>query len=144
MASVTSRQETRSEFVAAGARPAKYEWCLNQKERYEAMGSGIIEDLNAESFETNVLGAEGSVVVDFWAPWCGPCKMVGPVLEKLAADHDGTVKVVKVNVDENQDLAARYGIMSIPTVMLFEGGAVKQQLIGARSQKDYEREFGIV
>ncbi|MHB9149286.1 MAG: thioredoxin [Thermoleophilia bacterium] len=107
------------------------------------MGSGIIEDLNAESFETTVLGAEGSVVVDFWAPWCGPCKMVGPVLEKLAADHDGTVKVVKVNVDENQDLAARYGIMSIPTVMLFEGGAVKQQLIGARSQKDYEREFGI-
>lgn len=107
------------------------------------MGSGIIEDLNAESFETTVLGAEGSVVVDFWAPWCGPCKMVGPVLEKLAADHDGTVKVVKVNVDENQDLAARYGIMSIPTVMLFEGGAVKQQLVGARSQKDYEREFGI-
>ena len=107
------------------------------------MGSGIIEDLNAESFETAVLGAEGSVVVDFWAPWCGPCKMVGPVLEKLAADHDGTVKVVKVNVDENQDLAARYGIMSIPTVMLFEAGAVKQQLVGARSQKDYEREFGI-
>ncbi len=106
------------------------------------MASGI-EDLNAESFETTVLGAEGSVVVDFWAPWCGPCKMVGPVLEKLAADHDGTVKVVKVNVDENQDLAARYGIMSIPTVMLFEGGAVKQQVIGARSQKDYEREFGI-
>ena len=107
------------------------------------MAGGIIEDLNAESFETAVLGAEGSVVVDFWAPWCGPCKMVGPVLEKLAADHDGTVKVVKVNVDENQDLAARYGIMSIPTVMLFEGGAVKQQLVGARSQKDYEREFGI-
>lgn len=107
------------------------------------MGSGIIEDLNAESFETAVLGTEGPVVVDFWAPWCGPCKMVGPVLEKLAADHDGTVKVVKVNVDENQDLAARYGIMSIPTVMLFEGGAVKQQVVGARSQKDYEREFGI-
>jgi len=107
------------------------------------MGSGIIEDLNAESFETAVLGADGAVVVDFWAPWCGPCKMVGPVLEKLAADHDGTVKVVKVNVDENQDLAARYGIMSIPTVMLFEGGSVKQQVVGARSQKDYEREFGI-
>jgi thioredoxin 1 len=107
------------------------------------MGNGIVEDLNAEQFETAVLGADGSVVVDFWAPWCGPCKMVGPVLEKLAADHDGTVKVVKVNVDENQELAARYGIMSIPTVMLFEGGAIKQQLIGARSQKDYEREFGL-
>ena len=108
------------------------------------MGTGIVEDLNAAQFESDVLGAQGSVVVDFWAPWCGPCKMVGPVLEKLAADHASAVKVVKVNVDENQELAARYGIMSIPTVVLFEGGNVKQQLIGARSQKDYEREFGLV
>jgi thioredoxin 1 len=107
------------------------------------MASGSVADLNAEQFETEVLGAQGSVIVDFWAPWCGPCKMVGPVLEKLAADHDGTVRVVKVNVDENQELAMRYGIMSIPTVVLFEGGAVKQQLIGARGQKDYEREFGL-
>ncbi|MHB8868007.1 MAG: thioredoxin [Thermoleophilia bacterium] len=107
------------------------------------MGSAIVEDLNAESFETSVMGADSSVIVDFWAPWCGPCKMVGPVLEKLAADHDGKIKVAKVNVDENQELAARYGVMSIPTVILFEGGAVKQQLVGARSQKDYEREFGL-
>ncbi len=107
------------------------------------MGSGIVEDLNKESFETSVIGADSSVIVDFWAPWCGPCKMVGPVLEKLAADHDGKIKVAKVNVDENQELAARYGVMSIPTVILFEGGAVKQQLVGARSQKDYEREFGL-
>jgi thioredoxin 1 len=107
------------------------------------MGSGSVADLNTEQFESEVLGAEGSVIVDFWAPWCGPCKMVGPVLEKLATDHDGSVRVVKVNVDENQELAMRYSIMSIPTVVLFEGGAVKQQLIGARSQKDYEREFGL-
>lgn len=107
------------------------------------MGSALVEDLNTESFETNVVGTDSSVIVDFWAPWCGPCKMVGPVLEKLAADHDGKIKVAKVNVDENQELAARYGVMSIPTVILFEAGAVKQQLVGARSQKDYEREFGL-
>ncbi|MCZ7665010.1 MAG: thioredoxin [Thermoleophilia bacterium] len=107
------------------------------------MGSGIVEDLNSESFESDVVGATGPVVVDFWAPWCGPCKMVGPVLEKLAGDHGDKVKVVKVNVDENQELAAKYGIMSIPTVILFEDGKVKSQLIGARGQKDYEREFGL-
>ncbi|HLA80096.1 MAG TPA: thioredoxin [Thermoleophilia bacterium] len=83
------------------------------------------------------------VVVDFWAPWCGPCRMVGPVLEKLAADHPDKVSVIKVNVDENQELAARYGIMSIPTVIMFDGGALKTQLIGARNQKDYEAEFGL-
>jgi thioredoxin 1 len=69
--------------------------------------------------------------------------MVAPVLEKLAADHGEKVSVVKVNVDENQELAARYSIMSIPTVMMFEGGQQKAQVIGARSQKDYESEFGL-
>jgi thioredoxin 1 len=105
--------------------------------------AGIIEDLDSQSFEVGVIGATGMVVVDFWAPWCGPCKMVGPVLEKLAGDNEGKVKVTKVNVDENQELAARYGIMSIPTVILFEDGKVKTQIVGARSQKDYEREFGL-
>lgn len=105
--------------------------------------AGIIEDLDSQSFEVGVIGVTGRVVVDFWAPWCGPCKMVGPVLEKLAGDHDGKVKVTKVNVDENQELAARYGVMSIPTVILFEDGKVKTQIVGARSQKDYEREFGL-
>lgn len=100
-------------------------------------------ELNAQSFETEVMKAEGSVIVDFWAPWCGPCKMVGPVLEKLATDHADTVRVGKVNVDENQELAAKFGIMSIPTVILFEGGKVKSQIVGARAQKDYEQEFGL-
>ncbi len=70
--------------------------------------------------------------------------MVGPVLEKLAADHPDAVNVVKINVDVNQELAARYGIMSIPTVIMFSGGEIKTQLIGARGQKDYEQEFGLV
>jgi thioredoxin 1 len=107
------------------------------------MGDGMVQELDGQSFESWVIQAEGNVVVDFWAPWCGPCKMVGPVLEKLAAEHNDRVSVAKVNVDENQELAARYGIMSIPTVILFEDGKVKSQIVGARSQKDYEREFGL-
>jgi thioredoxin 1 len=107
------------------------------------MGEGSVTELDAQSFESSVLQAKGSVVVDFWAPWCGPCKMVGPVLEKMAGEYAAKVTVAKVNVDQNQELAARYGIMSIPTVILFEDGKVKAQLVGARSQKDYEREFGL-
>lgn len=108
------------------------------------MGEGTVKELDTKSFDSTVISGEGSVVVDFWAPWCGPCKMVGPVLEKMAGEHADKVSVAKVNVDENQELAARYGIMSIPTVILFEGGKVKAQLVGARSQKDYEREFGLI
>lgn len=105
------------------------------------MGEGTVKDVDGQTFETEVEKADGKVVVDFWAAWCGPCKMVSPVLEKLAEDNAGKVKVAKVDVDNNQDLAARFGIMSIPTVMLFEDGKVKTQVVGARSQKDYEQEF---
>lgn len=107
------------------------------------MSGGAVQEVNTQGFDQVISTSAVPVVVDFWAPWCGPCRMVGPVLEKLAADHAGKVSVVKVNVDENQELAARYGIMSIPTVMLFDGGSVKKQLIGARNQKDYEAEFGL-
>jgi len=105
--------------------------------------SGAVQEVNTQGFDQIVSTSTIPVVVDFWAPWGGPCRMVAPVLEKLAADHGDKVAVVKVNVDENQELAARYGIMSIPTVMMFEGGQQKAQLIGARSQKDYEAEFGL-
>jgi thioredoxin 1 len=107
------------------------------------MGEGTVKELDAQSFESSVLSAKGSVVVDFWAPWCGPCKMVGPVLEKMAGEHADKLSVAKVNVDQNQELAARFGIMSIPTVILFVDGKVKAQLVGARSQRDYEKEFGL-
>jgi len=108
------------------------------------MSGGTVQEVNAQEFDQVVSTSTVPVVADFWAPWCGPCRMVGPVLEKLAADHEAKVRVVKVNVDENQELAARYGIMSIPTVILFDGGNLKTQLIGARGQKDYETEFGLV
>jgi thioredoxin 1 len=107
------------------------------------MSGGTVQEANAEKFDQTVSSSTVPVVVDFWAPWCGPCRMVGPVLEKLAADHPDTVSVLKVNVDENAELAARYAVMSIPTVILFNGGKLQKQLVGARSQKDYETEFGI-
>ena len=107
------------------------------------MSDGAVREVNAQEFDQVVSTSTVPVVADFWAPWCGPCRMVGPVLEKRAADHPAKVSVVKINVDENQELAARFGIMSIPTVIMFDGGKVKAQLVGARGQKDYEKEFGL-
>ena len=78
------------------------------------------------------------VMVDFWAPWCGPCRMVSPVIEKLADKYQGKIKVVKVNVDDNQALAMKYNIMSIPTIMLFRGGKALDQAIGAAPSQYYE------
>ena len=79
------------------------------------------------------------VVVDFWAPWCGPCRMVSPVIERLAGKYAGKLKVVKVNVDDNQNLAMRFNVMSIPTIMLFKGGRMLDQAIGAAPSEFYEK-----
>jgi len=89
--------------------------------------------LNAtgENFETEVLKSDLPVLVDFWAEWCGPCRMVGPVVDELAEELQGKLKVVKVNVDEAQDLAGSYQIMSIPTLLLFKGGQPVEQIVGA-------------
>ncbi|MGM9571259.1 MAG: thioredoxin [bacterium] len=93
-------------------------------------------EINAENFETEVLDSPLPVLVDFWAVWCGPCQMIGPIVEELAADYAGKLKVVKVNVDENQALAARYQVMSIPTLLLFENGKTVKQMMGYQPKEN--------
>ena len=89
-------------------------------------------DVSENSFETQVLQAEAPVLVDFWAPWCGPCRRVAPLVEELATEYDGRVNFFKVNTDENQRLAVKYGIMSIPALLVFKGGKPVGQIIGAQ------------
>lgn len=97
--------------------------------------SGFIVNAGDAEFEQEVLKATTPVLVDFWAPWCGPCKMLGPVLEELAADLAGKVKVVKVNVDENKDSAGQFGVMSIPTMILFKDGKDVATMVGFQSKE---------
>ena len=87
-------------------------------------------------FEAEVLKSETPVLVDFWAEWCGPCKMIGPVIDQLAGELDGQAKVGKVNVDEARELAVKYGVRSIPLLLFFKDGEVKDQIVGANVTKD--------
>jgi thioredoxin 1 len=91
----------------------------------------------SENFKEEVLDSNIPVLVDFWAVWCGPCKMLTPTIDQIAKEFDGKVKVGKVNVDENQQLAAQYGIMSIPTVIIFKNGKVVEQFIGVQPKGVY-------
>lgn len=98
-----------------------------------------MDAITDETFQQEVLDAEGPVVVDFWAPWCGPCRAVDPILESLADEHAGRVRFVKLNIDENLVTPSRYGVLSIPTTILFEGGEARQAVIGAYPRSRYER-----
>lgn len=92
-------------------------------------------ELTNENFDATT--AEGVAMVDFWAPWCGPCRMIAPVIEELAEDFDGKAKICKVNTDEQQDIAIKYGIRSIPTILFFKNGEMVDQMVGAASKDTF-------
>ena len=96
------------------------------------------------NFQSEVLDSDRPVLVDLWAAWCGPCRVVGPTIEELAREYDGTVKVGKLNIDENQQAASDFGISSIPTVLLFKDGKVVETLVGVQSKDRYEAALGQV
>ena len=92
--------------------------------------------LTQENFSKEVLQSPQPVLVDFWAEWCGPCKMLSPILDELAQEYDGKVRIGKVNIDEHQNLAVQFGIRSIPTLLLFKQGQVADQIVGLKSKRD--------
>ncbi len=102
-----------------------------------------IQAVSEQEFNETVLAADTPVVVDFWAEWCGPCRLVHPELEKIQTEYEGKIKIVKLNIDEAPSVAAKYGVMSIPTIALFVDGDIKSQVIGARPKDDIVMGLGL-
>lgn len=100
------------------------------------MANAFVLEITEANFEEKVLQADKAVLIDFWAPWCGPCRQVAPIIDAVAQDFSGKAYVGKINVDDNMGLAQRYGVMSIPTLLVIKGGQVVEQVIGARSKED--------
>lgn len=102
------------------------------------MAGENIVTLTDSNFDTEVMKSAAPVLVDFWAEWCGPCKMVAPILDELATEYNGKLKIGKVNIDDHQALASQYGIRAIPTLLIFKQGQVVDQVVGLKSKKDFK------
>ena len=102
---------------------------------------GSIAEVTDSNFQAEVIESDVPVLVDFWAPWCGPCRMVAPVVEEIAQERGEALKVVKLNIDENQQTAIKFNVMSIPTLMVFKDGEIKKTVIGAYPKKKLEEEL---
>ncbi len=101
-------------------------------------------DVTDSTFEQEVIKSDNPVMVDFWAPWCGPCRMVAPIVEELAEEYDGKVEFVKLNTDDNPNTAVKYGIRSIPTLLVFKGGEPVGQIVGFRPKSDLKQRLDAV
>lgn len=101
----------------------------------------MAKEFNEAQFKTEVLEYSGSALIDFWAPWCGPCRQMGPIVETLAKKYEGKVKIAKVNVDDSQAIAGQFNIMSIPTILFFKGGKVVHSHLGSTTEADLENQI---
>ena len=101
--------------------------------------AGKLIEFTDSNFEAEALNADKPVLVDVWAPWCGPCRVVGPIVEELAGSYSGIVKVGKLNADDNPNVASRYGIRSIPTILLFKNGEIAHRIVGAVPKEEFEK-----
>ena len=107
------------------------------------MASEYVLELNEQNFEEKVLKYDGTILVDFWAEWCGPCKMIAPLLDQIAEEHQGKVLIGKVDVDSNAELAGKYNIRAIPTMLVFSGGEKKDEIVGMTSKASLEEKLGL-